>query len=214
MHDDEVRTLIHQAEAGDRDALQKLLVQFHAALRARVAAALAPAAARRLEPEDVLQLAYITAFQRLRGCTFEGPRAFYGWLEQIALNVARSQQRDQWRQKRDIAREIHASSGLDLRPSDASPSYADLLHRVAGGEDTPSRSLCRSEAAAAVLAALARLTEDQRTVIRLRFLEGRSVPDVARHLDRSEEAIHALCYRAMKELRATLGSITRYLTRG
>jgi DNA-directed RNA polymerase specialized sigma24 family protein len=50
-------------------------------------------------------------------------------------------------------------------------------------------------------------------VIRLRFLEGMSVADVASVLGTTEEAVHGSCRRGLLALRGLLTSISRYLTR-
>ena len=109
-------------------------------------------------------------------------------------------------QKRDVAREVRDAP-------DATASYPDLVHRLAGGESTPSHRVAREEAVAAVLSSVARLTDDQRDVVRLRFLEGRSVAEVAERLGKTEPAIHMLCHRVLKVLRERMVSISRFLTR-
>ena len=90
-----------------------------------------------------------------------------------------------------------------------------LLERRAAtaGESTPSRQIAKDEAIAAVMSCLARLRDDQRTVVQLRFLEGRSVADVAEHLGKTEPAIHMLCHRGLTALRESMVSITHYLSR-
>lgn len=53
-------------------------------------------------------------------------------------------------------------------------------------------------------AAIRRLTDEQAEVVSLRFLEGYSISEVARMMDRSEGAIKALQYRAVATLRMFL----------
>lgn len=264
MKDSDPLKLVQAASEGDRDAIQRLILHHHSALHAKVVSAMDPTLARRLDADDVLQQAYVSAFRAVRDAGppspasrrnaerpnpassrstgppspasdrdtqrpespraetgkrqpgghgssantphFDSPAGFYKWLEQIALNELRNRQRDLLRQKRDIRREIHGSG-------DTRTSYPDLMQRLAASDDTPSRHLAQAEATAAVLSSLARLTEDQRAVVRLRFLEGRSVAETAAALGKSHEAVHALCYRALKELRGLLESVSRYLTR-
>ena len=137
--------------------------------------------------------------------SFDSPAGFYKWLETIAFNRLRDQQRALHRQKRDIAREAAD------RP-DPSTSYPDLLNRVSAGQGTPSRHVAKDEATAAVMSSLARLTDEQRAVVRLRFLEGRSVAEIAAELGKTEDAVHKLSFRGLKNLRRILVSITRYLS--
>ncbi len=212
MEAQQLTDLIQLVTRGDADALQRLLMHYHPALRARVAAALPAAGAHRLDADDVLQLAYIAAFKAFqstavrpgRTLRFDTPAAFYKWLERIALNELKNRRRDLRRQRRDVAREI-------VPPAASGTSYPDLLARLSGSGQTPSRQLAAQEATAAVLSGLARLTDDQRRVVQLRFLQGLPVAAVAARLGKSEDAVHALCYRGLKELRGMLGSLTNWL---
>ena len=197
--------LVRQATNGDREALHRLIVCYHDPLRRVVEASLAANMRAKIDPDDVLQQAYIDAFKSVAGCTFDGPGGFYKWLEKIALNRLKYEQRAFKQQKRDVAREARD------RPA-VSTTYPDLLARVAADQSTPSRALARAEATAAVMSSLARLTDDQRNVVRMRFLEERSVTEVAAVLGKTEPAVHMLCYRGLKELRKHMVSLSRYLT--
>jgi RNA polymerase sigma-70 factor, ECF subfamily len=196
---------IERAVAGDGDALQRLIVHYHATLRGIVAAARDRSLYTRIDPDDVLQETYIVAFKSLAGHQFDGLAAFYKWLETVALSRLEDQQRALRRQKRDVARET-------APPADATASYPDLVHRLADPASTPSRQVARNEAVAAVMTCLARLSDEQRDVIRMRFLEGRPVAEVAARLEKSEAAIHMLCHRALKALREQMVFVTRFLT--
>lgn len=197
---------IERAVAGDGDALQRLIVEYHAVLHRTVAAARDAELQTRIDPDDVLQQAYVSAFEGVVNCQFDGPAPFYKWLETIALTRLKDQQRALRRRKCDVAREVRPAA-------DPMASYPDLVNRLAGPDSTPSRQVAKGEAVAAVLSCLARLNEEQRAVVRLRFLEGRSVADVAAQLGKTEAAIHMLCHRGLKSLRERMVSISRFLTR-
>ena len=62
------------------------------------------------------------------------------------------------------------------------------------------------------MSCLARLTDDQRAVVKMRFLEGRAVTEIAAALDKTENAAHVICHRSLNELRQLMMSITHYLT--
>jgi RNA polymerase sigma-70 factor (ECF subfamily) len=165
-----------------------------------------PKLRRHADPEDVLQQAYVAAFQSIKQCSFDGPAGFYKWLETIALDRLKDLKRDLGRKKRDIGRQLSA-------PPAATSSYADLVERLASPQSTPSRHLAKREACAAAVSSLARLTPDQRAVVRMRLLEGKQAAEVAAELGKSEAAVHMLLHRALKELRKLMVSITRYLSR-
>lgn len=204
MEDGNVLAEIARAASGDAEALQLLLVRRHAVLLARVAAGLPSSVARHIDADDILQEAYARAFRAITSCTFDSPAAFHAWLDQIVSNVLCDQRRFLHRKKRDINRDRYAT----IQPSDSRTQFFD---RLRARDSTPSRVFAHVEASAAVTSSLARLTEEQREVVCLRFLEGWSVPEVASRMNRSEAAIHALCYRALKSLREVLGTLSRHL---
>lgn len=206
MNEPERIAQLELATEGDADALQRLIIHYHPQLRTALDGLMDRAARSFVDPDDVLQEAYASAYQTITGCCFDGPGGFYKWLERIALNKLKDQQRAAGRQKRDHAREIRSCV-------DTGTSYPDLVQRLASPDSTPSRQVARGEAVAAVVSSLARLTDDQRQVVRLRFLEGRSVADVAAHLGKTEPAVHMLCHRGLKSLRGLMASISHYLTR-
>jgi RNA polymerase sigma-70 factor (ECF subfamily) len=190
--------------AGDLEALQRLIVRYHAALRATLVGAMSEALRAQLEPDDVLQEAYAAAVRGLPGNHFDSPAALYGWLETIVRNELHDAERGLRRQRRNIGRRAPPWTG----------SSPDLFAKLAGPDLTPSRTLRKDEAVAAVLSSLARLSPDQRAVVRLRFLEDVPVPEIAARLDKSEDAVYQLCHRGLTALRELLGAVTRSLSRG
>jgi RNA polymerase sigma-70 factor (ECF subfamily) len=204
---DERTRMAHIVEAvqGDRDAMQLLLIDRHETLCALVRSRVPPVLRRYVDPDDVVQEAYVRAFSGVTSCQFDNAAAFHGWLEGVAVNALRDQERYLRRRKRDVRRNVDGHA----RPSE---SYDRLFERITACDSTPSRKLARVEAAAAVLSSLARLTGDQREVVRLRFLEGWPVAEVADHLGKTEAAVHMLCHRALTNLRETLQSKSRFLS--
>jgi len=192
------------AAGGDRDALQRLLVHYDPILRRKLTPRIGADFARLIEIDDVLQEAYVSANGALDAAKFDNAAGFYKWIEQIAANDLIDMQRRLTRRKRDIRRRATA---------DTRQSLVAIVERVAGGDPTPSRDLARHEAVAAMLSCLARLSDEQRTVITARYLQHEPVAELASRLDKSEAAIHVLCYRGLMELRKYLGSISRFLTR-
>jgi len=207
--DDSVQaTRLCKAIDGDGDAIQQLVVGFHGALCTFVSQRMTPEMRRLIEPEDVLQEAYAAAFKTIRGCRFEGPAAFYGWLEAIAASQLARLRRERATAKRGGDR---AQAVQPMRRAGGT-TYPSLLERFSSPGATPSRCVAGREASAAIVSSMARLTDEQRAVVRMRFLEGRSVGDVATALSKSEAAVHMLCHRALKSLRVFVGSISRFLT--
>ena len=194
---------VELAADGDCDAIQRLLVRYDPILRGKLTPRIGAEFASLIEIDDVLQEAYVSANAALATAKFNNAAGFYKWIEQIAANDLIDMQRRLTRPKRDIRRQMTENTRQSL---------IAIVERVTGGNPTPSRRLAKDEAVAAALSCLARLTDEQRTVIKARYFEQEPVTDLARRLDKSEPAIHALCYRGLLELRKHLGSISRFLT--
>lgn len=205
MDEQEEVAQVKLAAEGDQDALHRLIVHYHERLHGAMASQMDPATRRHLDADDVLQGAYVAAFKTIRGLHFDGPAGFYKWLETTALNGLKDHRKALRRQKRDIGRELHASATT-------STSYLDLANQLPCADSTPSRHVAKGEAVAALLSSLARLTNDQHEVIRLRFLEGKPVPEIATRLGKTEAAVHMLSHRGLKSLEELMGSITQYMS--
>lgn len=208
MSEGERAAAVNEAVNGNADALQRLIVHYHEMLHTRVDRQIKPALRRHVDAEDVLQQVYVSAFGSVGKCSFDGPGGFYKWLETIALEKLAVMERDLRRQKRDIGRDVHEGS-FAPHGSNGHSSYPDLFARFSASGSTPSKHLARKEAAAIVISSLARLTEDQRRVIQLRFLEDNTACEVATELDKSEAAVHMLVHRGLKTLRQFMDSACR-----
>jgi RNA polymerase sigma-70 factor (ECF subfamily) len=197
--------LVRRAVQGDADALQRLIVHYHGVLHAQVEKRISAKLRRHFDADDVLQHAYIAAFQSIKGQAVDGPGGFYKWIERITLERLATTERDLRRKKRDIGRDWHADSARPAALGRA--SYATLLNMLPTPGDSPSRYIAAREASAAVVSSLARLTDEQRDVVRMRFLEDRPVAEIAAIMSKSEPAIYMLCARGLKALSGFLGSI-------
>ncbi|MBN2445210.1 MAG: sigma-70 family RNA polymerase sigma factor [Phycisphaerae bacterium] len=206
MDEHERDAMVGRASAGDTGAFQCLLVYYHVALRTAVQRATTNALRMYVDADDVLQQAYIAAFEHVADQGLDSAARFYRWIEQIALNQLKDMQRAMRRKKRDVARVV--SPHLDL-----SATCTDLFQRLAADDATPSQNIARDEAVAAVMTSLARLSTEQRDAIRLRILEDRSVAEIATALGKSEKAVYALCYRGLRALQAHLGPVRHFLTK-
>src|SRR6185295_18881974 len=139
-------------------------------------------------------------------CT--GPESFYRWMATIALHRLRNIIKAQRALKRGRARTLCST----LR-SEKTGSTHSLLDWLRGPDNTPSRHAAQIEAEDALEVSLAGLPEHARQAVRLVYLEGRSVDEVARIMGRTERAIHNLCYKAKEQLHLALGSTSRFFSR-
>jgi len=197
---------VRRAAGGDGDALQRLIVEYHGSLHGTIGGRMNTALRRHTSPDDILQQAYAEAFKSIRRCSFENPGGFYKWLERIALDQLYNIGRNLMRDRRDIRRNLSRSPGGKTPASDPVQWLPSPL-------STPSRHLAKREASAAAISSLARLTDDQRKVVQMRFLEGRPVAEIAAELGKSEGAAHMLIKRALDKLAELMGSISKYFSR-
>lgn len=201
---DDLQSRVAAARDGDAVALATLLATYHPQLRARAEARLDPATRARIEPEDVLQEAYVQVFQQIARFEDRGPGSFLNWLYTILDRKLIDVQRAAHRQVRDVAREVPA------QVSAAFDSYFNLLDHVFADSQTPSRAARREEAVGALLACLSVLPEPQRQLLQWRFLEGCSVAEVAQRVGKAEATVAVLCHRAVKALRAAMENLGEF----
>lgn len=132
------------------------------------------------EARDAAQEAFVAAWRRI-GDLRDVDR-FDAWFQRIAVNAARMAHRGR---RRRAVREIPASriAGATDLPAAASP--AELDGRVLG-------------------AALTRLSVDQRSILALHHLEGRSVADLADLLGIPVGTVKSRLHAARQALQAAL----------
>jgi RNA polymerase sigma-70 factor (ECF subfamily) len=191
--------LIEQASQGDRPARQQLLARHRDRLKHMVRLRMDRRLAARVDPSDVVQDALADAAQKLSGYLRERPVPFYPWLRRLAWeHLVRLHQRHLHASKRSVLREeVPALPG---------ESAVELAQRLLGSATSPSRQLLRKELRRRVQDALGQLSERDREVLVLRYLEGLSVQETAAVLDSTEGAVKVRHLRALERLRGLLGN--------
>lgn len=174
--DPEVVALVSRAKDGDGDAFALLydryVDQVYGFVYRRVRS--------RELAEDLTADVFLRALRNLDGFTWQGVD-IGAWL----MTIARNRVTDHFKSAR--ARLEH--------PTDEVRDGTD-----ATGPDDPERSALDADVAAALTVAMGDLAEDHREVLELRFVQGLSVSESAAAMDRTDGAIKALQYRALKAL--------------
>ena len=197
---------LEEARRGDSVAVSKLLATYHPLLRARADERMEPSLKARSEPEDILQQVYLEVFRRIERFEDRSPNAFLNWVLTILDNKVIDTRRALHRQVRDIAREVPPQ----VQTAGDTDSYWNLLGQLCPDSQTPSRAARRDEAVGALLACMSSLSDSHRRVIQLRFIESRSVAEVAGRLQKSESAVVALTQRALKALRESMDRLGEF----
>lgn len=200
--------LVKRAAAGDQEALERLLFAYYDRVRALLERKLPVSFQGIISEEDIVQQTFMQAFLDIPTFEPRGSHSFYRWL----ATIARHRLLDAIKAQRSARRggDRQAAGGA---AHNGSESIFDLLALLPGTEHTASQSVAGHEAQAAVQVALAGLKDDYRRAIHLRHIEGRSVAEVAKTMNRTPRAIHNLCHRGLKELRAVMGSSSQFLTK-
>ena len=188
--------LVERARSGDREATGQLLQKYRPWLQVLASRALDPIVSARLSGSDIVQQTCLEAhrdFQNFRGQT---EPEMIAWLGQIlAHNVSEATQVHVLAQKRSVHLE-RSTAEADNRHGDP-----DL---VAVGQSSPSSRAMRGEQAVRLADAMHDLPPDQLESLRLRYLEGWSLADIAARLERSEAAVASLLKRGLQGLRQRL----------
>lgn len=138
--------------------------------------------------EDVVQETFLHAVRHAREFRSRGPGSLRRWLAAVANNRLRDLARAHRRLKR---------GGLAERADDGDAASA-------AASLPPDRRPRENEERAALDVALVGLRREYAEAIRLRYLGGLSVSQVASRLGRTTGAVSMLCHRGIKKLRRTL----------
>lgn len=172
--------LIREALAGETESFGQLIRKYQDRLFNTV---LHVAGARELA-EDLVQDAFVTAFTKLR--TFQGQSAFYTWLYRIAFNLLI-----------DHRRKKRPATSLDQRREangDEPTDHAESAEEV----------VLRKERAMQVREALSQLSDEFRSILVLREMEGCCYETIAEIMEIPTGTVRSRLHRARTELRELL----------
>jgi len=171
-------TLIHRAQAGDADAVAALF-QHYAPAIARYVGYRVPDAAL---VEDLTAEVFLRMVEGLPHYTITGA-PFEAWLYRIAAARVADYYRQQHR-----------------RPEE------QLSESVPTGQPSPEMTVEQHEEFEALRSALSQLSDEQQTIVLLRFVERKSHEEVAAITHKSVRAIATAQHRALKRLARLLGT--------
>jgi RNA polymerase sigma-70 factor, ECF subfamily len=134
------------------------------------------------DAEDLCEQVFLKAWEAIGRYTWCG-YPFSSWLYRLAHNLVV----DHYRTRREsVPLQDMIATGSEPVDNDPADAFARTLD------------------AAELVTAITQLTEDQRQVIALKFIEGYDNAEIAQMLSKKEGAIRALQYRALRSLQAIL----------
>jgi RNA polymerase sigma-70 factor (ECF subfamily) len=187
--------------AGDQQALGVLFAQQRTRLRRMVQLRLDRRLQGRIDPEDVLQDAFVDASRRLSEYAAEGrPMPPFLWLRFLTLQRLGALHRLHLGVKgRDVGREVSLYCG-PLPAADSRSLAAQLLGRLT----TPSRAAIRAEIQIKMQEALNAMDPIDREVLALRHFEELNNNETAEVLGLHKAAASQRYVRALRRLKEIL----------
>ena len=170
----------------DEQAASRQIERFRDCLLQLARLQIDPQLRRQLDPSDVVQQTLLTAHEKLdqfRGTT-EAELA--GWLRAILANhLALAMRRIAGH---PVGRARSIQDAID-------PSSVRMEAMLTQNDPSPGEAAEKAEQLLRLASALASLPDDQRTAIELRHLQGLSVAEVGKAMDRSIAAVAGLLHR-------------------
>jgi RNA polymerase sigma-70 factor (ECF subfamily) len=187
---------LEAARAGSNEALGEALEACRGYLLMVANRGLDPDLRAKGGASDLVQETFLEAQRDFAQFSGTDDAELRAWLSHMLFNnLANFGRRYRDTDKRQVDREqALAADSTSHGPGD----------RLAADTPTPSRQAVSREQAEAVERAIARLTEDYRLVIVLRNQEDRPFDEIARLMDRSENAVRKLWFRAIEQLQQEL----------
>jgi len=200
VKDDKVTSLINRAKKHDESAMSELISLYDKRLLASIRHELGDKIRQRVESQDVMQQVYLDALDNIDRFEQWGGDAFFIWLRRIAVNRICDVDRKAFKTMKRGGEVRSADLGRDA-------SMAHLLDAVGASITSPSMAVARTEHIKLLQQSLEKLSDDQREVIQLRYLNRLNVADTAEKMQRSERAVRSLCARAVIRLRELLDDV-------
>lgn len=183
--------LLRRARKGEKSALGRLLETHVPYLRLLSERYLTGGLGARVGSSDIVQETCLSVHKRIRDFDSDDPEKFLAWLREIHLQNVKNVLRDHLRTgKRALTREDAMAATLIVE--DPSPQVQ------------PSQRLLLTERSVQLAQALEQLSEPQREAIRLRFLEGLLLREVAARMQCAEPSVVGLIHRGLLRLKDVL----------
>lgn len=192
--------LVDRIVTGDTQALAVLFTHYHPRLWRLVSFRLHPKLRGRVDPDDVLQDAWMRAVERIDYFLRDASRSAFVWFRMIVCQtLVETHRRHMGAEKRSAAKEFSMSQKFDSQSTSSS-----LAFHLQGHLTSPSSALSRAETAKQLDAILESMSDIDREVLALRHFEQLSNTETALVLEMSEQAASIRYIRALKRLKGIL----------
>lgn len=191
-----IQGLVNRGREGDRKAVEALIQKYRPWLRLMAQKAIRQMYEKKFDASDVVQQTCLEVFNAITRFEWKTESEFHAWLTTILQRNVSNLMRTHSAQRRDLRREF---------PLEANENEASLLwHEMPDGSSGPASKIIRGEAALRLAEALTHLTEGQRTAVRMRFLEGCKLAEIADYMEITPPSVTRLIDRGIESLRKYL----------
>lgn len=192
--------LLERLRRGDERALSDAFTRYRERLWRTVHFRMDPRLAARVDPDDVLQEAYLGAAQRLRHLLKEPRWSLYLWLRWIVIQTLIDvHRRHLGTEQRDAGREVTLASGAYTHATSVS-----LAGQLAGNVTPPSQAAKRAELMEKLSLAIGTMPPMDQEIIALRHFEDLSNAEAAEVLGLQPTAASNRYVRAIARLKEVL----------
>ncbi len=203
-----VEALDQRLRGGDSQALAELFSRERERLWRIIHFRLAEPLRGRLDPDDVLQEAFLAANQRLKHYADSPATSPFIWLRMIVNQTLVDLHREHLgAQRRDAAREI----SIHAAPCSQATSASVAIYLI-GSFTSPSRAAARADMLTLLQSALEQMDPIDREVLALRHFEELSNSEVAEALRIEQKAASIRYVRALRRLKEVLAQLPELAT--
>ncbi len=186
----EERTLIRQAQRGDRSAFEQLVRLYEGGVL-RLALQMVRSDE---EAKDIYQEAFLKVYRSLGRFRFES--RFSTWVYRVVMNVCLDHLR-------------RAGTRREVQAPESEPGQAEFFHTLPEERPAlnPERALQGREVQQRIQAALTRLSPRERLVFELKHYQGMKLRAIGEYCGTSEQTAKNCLFRATRKLRMELKEI-------
>lgn len=186
---DDVKKLVHQAQKGDTLAFEQLVTLY----QDRIYGLTYHLTGNHADAQDLAQDAFVKAYYALKG--FRNEADFGTWLHRITVNVWINVKRKQ-RPVVSLDEPVNTGDG-------------EVQRELAATDESPHEAAERREFQELVRATLMELSEEHRTVLVLREMQGYSYEEIAEILNCSLGTVKSRINRARLTLKEKMIALSR-----
>jgi RNA polymerase sigma-70 factor, ECF subfamily len=195
---------LERLRSGGQEAVAELYSSYRERLGRMVRFRMDPRLSGRVDPEDILQEAYMEIARRIQDYLDEPTVPLFVWLRQITWQILVDTHR-----RHLVAKARNVNAEVNRLPPDVGMTSVSLAARLVGGLTSPSQAILREERLVQVRDALDEMDEIDREVLALRHFEQLTNNEVAEVLGLQKAAASNRYVRALGRLKQILDRVMR-----